>query len=464
MQLILPPAPTSQENFGDIDALKNIALVIDGDPERGEPAKKRRAFVSISYDAASRTPALEKPVWSSGPLTGVTNDMAAWEKWFRATGILTMPPDSGNPAANVLAAIDSSVPVIKELAASTGRPSSQFTPVPAERNWSGLLVAHPTPFFSDVQNAVNLLRLRAVAAAHANDGKAATESLIAMSRLAEAAGHEPFLIGHLVSITLTSIMHTALWEGLKLRVFSADELQELTECLLRYHGRELLLYASRTEMLAGLNAVEQLKANRNQAIPIRASSSVSAIPHVGSFLPSGWFDQNASKLVSLEWEHVLKPLREGTLRSAAVEAEKLQTMFGRTKLLSPQLSHPFAHLVLPVWKTVIEKSAATQSINDLALASVALERYFARHQKYPTTLSELTPEFLPAPPQDGLDGSPLYYRQTEDGRCIIWAVGFDGVDDGGESTPDDSSGKLRSYQRRLDYKGDWVWRYSLVKP
>jgi hypothetical protein len=45
------------------------------------------------------------------------------------------------------------------------------------------------------------------------------------------------------------------------------------------------------------------------------------------------------------------------------------------------------------------------------------------------------PEFLEAVPIDHMSGLPLHYRITGDKEFLLYSVGEDGVDDGGDATP-----------------------------
>jgi hypothetical protein len=59
-------------------------------------------------------------------------------------------------------------------------------------------------------------------------------------------------------------------------------------------------------------------------------------------------------------------------------------------------------------------------------------------------LTALTPEFMAEVPLDEFDGKPLRYRREDEG-FILYSVGTNLVDDGGE----DSRGA-----------GDYVWRFD----
>src|SRR5262249_16200321 len=67
---------------------------------------------------------------------------------------------------------------------------------------------------------------------------------------------------------------------------------------------------------------------------------------------------------------------------------------------------------------------------DLVRLAVAATTYKAKHGKYPGTLSELVPEFVPEVPADPFDGRPMRLRREGDG-VVLYSIGRDRKDDGG---------------------------------
>jgi hypothetical protein len=66
------------------------------------------------------------------------------------------------------------------------------------------------------------------------------------------------------------------------------------------------------------------------------------------------------------------------------------------------------------------------------------------------------PEFVPAVPLDPIDGQPLRYRPNADGTFLLYSVGENGVDDGGN--PSLEKGVTSSnYYWQNDRALDWVW-------
>lgn len=96
------------------------------------------------------------------------------------------------------------------------------------------------------------------------------------------------------------------------------------------------------------------------------------------------------------------------------------------------------------------KAADAETARRMTVAAIALERYRRRHGKYPEQLPELTPEFLAKAPIDFMDGKPLRYRRKDDGTFLLYSVGEDGKDDGGDGSvpPKDTSPTKMWYRMR----------------
>jgi len=81
---------------------------------------------------------------------------------------------------------------------------------------------------------------------------------------------------------------------------------------------------------------------------------------------------------------------------------------------------------------VLARIAPAEARRRLLIVAIALERYRGKHGRYPAMLSSLAPEFLKAVPADFMNGRPLRYRLADDGHFVLYSVGMDCVDNGGE--------------------------------
>ena len=102
--------------------------------------------------------------------------------------------------------------------------------------------------------------------------------------------------------------------------------------------------------------------------------------------------------------------------------------------------------------SIIKKCATAEIMRQLIVTAIALKRHQLRHGKYPAELAALVPEFLPAVPLDFMDGKPLRYRPLPDGQFLLYSVGMDGEDNGGDATPPKDKERPNWFDGR-----DWVW-------
>jgi hypothetical protein len=100
----------------------------------------------------------------------------------------------------------------------------------------------------------------------------------------------------------------------------------------------------------------------------------------------------------------------------------------------------------------LRRTVNTETIRNIVVAAIALKRYENRYHRLPMTLKELTPNLLETVPADCMDGQSLRYRPNADGTFLLYSVGEDGKDNGGDVTLPTTSTSLYWQRGR-----DWVW-------
>jgi hypothetical protein len=173
-------------------------------------------------------------------------------------------------------------------------------------------------------------------------------------------------------------------------------------------------------------ALLQARAQRAHTDDFWERLSEGRIPVIGSYSPNGFA--------------FLKGMFEGSLtenravclkyNSEAVEIMKLPDHIALARISAlPNL----ATSLYMVWNTSNFTQYQWNSLAELrsAVAMLAVERYRLAHGNWPKSLNDLVPAFLREVPADPFDGKPLRYRRLPDG-VVIYAVGFDGTDDGGK--------------------------------
>ena len=98
-------------------------------------------------------------------------------------------------------------------------------------------------------------------------------------------------------------------------------------------------------------------------------------------------------------------------------------------------------------------TARNQTLVNEAIAVCALERYRADYSAYPSSLAALAPSYLENIPCDVFGGAPLKYYRAINGNFLLYSVGWNETDDGGEAV-------LNEYGQPSMDKGDWVWQLA----
>jgi hypothetical protein len=102
------------------------------------------------------------------------------------------------------------------------------------------------------------------------------------------------------------------------------------------------------------------------------------------------------------------------------------------------------------------RAIVAETSRRVVITAIALKRFQLQNGIFPEKLSELTPEFLSSVPLDPIDGKPLRYKKNSDGTFLLYSIGDNDVDDGGDPTyPTGVTGSSFYWQNY--HARDWVW-------
>lgn len=463
LESLLPPPVADNDNFFALPELRDIALIIDGDMAKGKPAEARAALEALDWN--KRSSGATAPPFGFGPENGTSTDIAEWFDYLREHKVLEFATETGNAGADIVRAIDRTFPNIVAMAAQSSRTDAQITPIPTERHWvrplHGQVYAWPASTFA----LSRMFRLRAEVAAQANHSIAAFESLRVLRHLASAAYEEPYYIGRLVAVTFDSFYRRALWSALQGHCLNEEELRRLQEQMRGGRSAESLLYTLRTEMCFHVDTIDFLRGSGRDKIAEATPFAEADMPlWLARMLPGGWVDHNGSVGFGMQVLNYLDPLKEqGIPGLAKGMAEQERAM---ARLRSQLTSRVMLSMVVkksPV-ERILPMFCSSVILDQQAVTAIALERFYFKNHSYPESLDQLVPDFMSAMPVDLMTGRPMGYRPTDDGRYMLWCVGFDGVDDDGHLSIHLSEPDPASQLYVLKYKGDWVWKYTPPGP
>jgi hypothetical protein len=268
----------------------------------------------------------------------------------------------------------------------------------------------------------------------AKDVPSATRKTLAVLRVSEMLAQQPTLISQLVAISLQGIGQAVTWEILQSSQVDDDELKNIQNAW---------------SHLSSGNAASSYRFERATAVDLMQSPATSILKTISSSHPSSasaggnlWI-----QTVAYLWSVFCRPADMSTLirnyqmlidalpmTNSSTGWQEAFEVSDRIKATLPTLnrSHIITKLSLPAVLGTERRFAGAEISRTLTVTAIAIERYRLAHSgSLPSTLQVLVPEFLPEIPKDPMDGEPLRYKREGEDSFLLYSVGYDGVDDGG---------------------------------
>lgn len=322
------------------------------------------------------------------------------------------------------------------------------------------------PHLAPMKNAAQWLSTAAVFDLREGRVERAHENLMALMASSQTLAEERFLICHLVRIAATQISVGAFWEALQHPGFNDTHLAAWQKA---WEQTDVLKQSEHGAQMEGA-MVEQIfkEARKNPTMlanpfgPAPAPNNAQELKDTLSLhvLWPHWFSYEDEYRSLRQWQGTIEAARMARTNQnwsgviAHLEAIRDQI---KKECPSPSLINDFINDD-ETGRNFLSKSANLETARRLLVTAIALQRYKLRHGKFPEKLAALVPEFLPAQPRDFMDGQPLRYRLNADGTYLLYSVGEDGKDDGGDGTIPDSK-TVRNWLKGRD----WVWPRPATK-
>jgi hypothetical protein len=312
---------------------------------------------------------------------------------------------------------------------------------------------------------VNFVNIRAVAQALAqrakcdlllgHPGKALDELTLLNDsrRLMERAptGKPITLVDAMVNVAVTGLYAETIAKGFQNHTWQEPQLTALQEQLEAINLPGIVAQSFQTEPAATTYTIETApKAKLRDWFSISPKNLRWAFwPMLKwELLPRGWIYQNMATSARMTYSQ-----SEGfDAASGFIEPKK----FGNVDHDLKKVAWPYSFMAvaaIPNFTKAWQTTAYNQTTVNEAQIACALERYYLAYGQYPDTLDALAPKFIQTIPNDIIGGQPLHYRRTDDGKFLLYSVGWNETDDGGQqSRQRNANGGLANYAQ-----GDWVW-------
>jgi hypothetical protein len=348
------------------------------------------------------------------------------------------------------------------------------------RQGPSLLLPHLAP----LKWAVQHLTIATLCDLHDSNAVAATTNLEVMLALVKATGGERLAISQLVRLAMAQISLAATWELLQSPNLSDSQLAAIQRDWTQLQFLQPAEDALAMERALGQMMLERMRhssAQFRQTLSMGGGSPWGGSPASSSLSFDKILGEIVAKAKEAQWrlcfsypdqlralkgyQVLLEAFRhvqsgqnysvalswqQARLKALGLEStnEELGLLFDPS---GPDLHSLFSQSVVSLSR-VLHRVYVMETGRELTITVIALQRYRLRHGQYPTELSALVPEFLAAMPRDPADGAGLRYRSEPEGTFLLYSVGEDGVDDGGDASPATKSESFGWQQGR-----DLVW-------
>jgi hypothetical protein len=356
--------------------------------------------------------------------------------------------------------------VLAELLAASQRPVARY-PLDYSAPWNGA-----TP--GDLGAVLLRLNLRACARLALGQSDRALDDVRLQLYLVDSQKDEPRLWPQWDRVYRFRRAMQPIWEGLARHAWTAAQCQELAARLARYDflaSAKLAFDAQRAETLWTIDHIPT-GGSWDQAFGSFRDQPPLGCEYLGETLvgtihrlqPRGWFareKRNYSELfdryLRAGFDPVRKRVAPAQLNAAFAEADQLD------RASQPQGRYPGVYL-RATWNhqwavaTMLDPGVfravrgfcIAQASADLASLACALESHRLDHGEFPETLAALVPRFLTALPKDAITGEPYRYRRSDDGAFVLYSVGWNETDEGGNLA-------LKKDGVVNFELGDWIW-------
>jgi hypothetical protein len=390
--------------------------------------------------------------------------LAEFQAELRAHPGVALPPLPREPALDVLDSFNPIRPLMDELRRASPRRYSVF-PI---QGASPIMM--DTPNFVTARDIVHLFAMDASAQLALRNPGGAFEDLRVIARVAEAMKSGQTLASAMIETALLCPHLQAFWEGWALGQWTETEWLAFQSQFQQLDFLSDIDQALRHSQISGLNhwlntcsrseltQVLRVTPPKDNFDPFAMLAKIT--PKLGfsqnqatynPFLgfPRGWIRQN-----QVVYNRLLAALMVGPYDAARQRVYPRRVDEGERAMNAivkqPSPFNILGSLLTPNLARLIPIVTQRQTLAQQAEVVCALERYRLKTGRYPETLPTLVPGFMEKLPLDLITGEPFHYRASDGAHFLLYSVGWDEKDDGGQAVNRQKWGAASG-------PGDWTW-------
>lgn len=392
-----------------------------------------------------------------GWVQGEKTDLRAQQMYYRAlaaeTNLFQIPPQPGSPAQDVLLALSKYDSNIDKLKIACRLPDSRFP-----LNYGDFEILQP-----QLQLCIQMLNLRAIAELQNGQSQPALDDIETSLRLIESIRTEPFVYSGLDRVQWFTGTIQPIWEGLNEHTWSSAQLDRLNKDLQEFDFVSDYKFDLRGQLACDLRDLEYVRYTRR--LDLYLDYNMSAYDELNRSysdgfittrqkilyhaIPNWFFYQNEINLVKA-YQNWALPIVDTKKEIISPDAENTAEHQVEIELSNPSLNQKFLLWCFVGVPDVSMHFAFSQDAVNMARIACALELYRLEYGDYPQTLNILVPRFIDNVPHDVINGQPLKYHVSSDGKYVLYSVGWNKIDDGGLAALNNGH-----YVDKIN--GDWIW-------
>jgi hypothetical protein len=343
------------------------------------------------------------------------------------------------------------------------------------------------PHLSNTRRTIYWFELAIASQLHQSNLEGALSDICDMLRFFWLESEEPVIISQLVYIAQFQIAFAIIWEAMQVEGWNDSQLAQIQTELLRFHFYEPMKQAVIVER--SMNSIEYVKCRGSKSYMDRelgalglgggpggnmiSTDSTSVWRNISQFFNGmgewmkgvGLRTATAARywywkfFTSYDDEILYLTCMNHTIQQIdkALDGKMLSQIVTETDHWLSQhepnpSKMPLSALLIGMQKSYIEKAGFSETMLQMAITAVAIKRYQIQNNRMPENLSQLIPAFLKQMPKDPMDGQPLRYRPNSEGRMLLYSIGKNYVDDGGN--PEFNN---QQTSKTFINQKDWVW-------
>jgi hypothetical protein len=309
--------------------------------------------------------------------------------------------------------------------------------------------------FVQKRKVAQFLAADSMVALHENQLARAQTNLHSFAQMTQIHRDDYLLISAMIRAAIAGLWVSETWQALQADGWSDGALAELQR---DWEGLDLI--ASVENGFIGERAFGQLSFALARTDEAKADEILSAFGRSGSSSSATRLaqlrDRLHERMAKFYWRGHIDEDEMFHLQDSQMQLENLRKLRSNTSgaslriknqaqsdALEKAFEQPLAKyryllssISIPNFTRACDTALQRETERRMVITVIALKRYQLRNGHLPVALAELPPQFLSSELMDPWSGKLFHYRLNADGSFVLYSVGMDGRDDGGDPSPE----------------------------